>query len=161
MSCRSQNYNSSDEYDQQMLQSYHSYPWVENLKTRSQFDLDLQMMYAANVDRNNQKPWDGSFGNISVDNMPAKEGFEPLYGFRTQYDMDLQSEFNQNEQSPYSQFNAFNNVLYSNEGYKQKLSGQQVSRQSPIVRGQMVSECPQMPPECPQMPPECVFRQLK
>lgn len=111
MSCRAQNYNSDIEYEKQMLNSYHSLPWIENDMTRSQFDLDMQKLFN---ERENEKPFN-MFDNVL--NTKSMEKYEPEYGFRTQFDEDMKNNFN-NDRSNFNEKNAFSNVLEKYTGIK-------------------------------------------
>jgi hypothetical protein len=106
MSCNNENsnYNSDIEYEKHMVKSYHSYPWNENLRTRTQYDLDMKKMFSTDIDRNNQKPID-EFSNVMM-----KENYEPCGGFRTQFDMDMQTDFDTISDRSNS-INSFGNVM--------------------------------------------------
>ena len=93
MSCNARNYNTHPEYDKHMKNTYHSPPWVENASTRTHFDLDLQKKFGTHLSkRKNKLPWD-AFNNVLEGSV---EKYEPLSGFRSQYDLDMQNAFDQN-----------------------------------------------------------------
>jgi hypothetical protein len=116
-----QNYNTRSEYDQHMLKMYHSPVWVQNDKTRTHFDLDLQKQMSTNKNRfipqqsqpfvardtAGQQPWDG-FKNV----MAVKEGYAGnayCNTERTTFDLDMNKSFNtlgnrMNGQQPWGEF---------------------------------------------------------
>jgi len=101
MSCNARNYNTHPEYNKHMKNTYHSPPWVENASTRTHFDLDLQKKFGTHLSkRKNQLPWD-AFNNVLEGSV---EKYEPLSGFRTQYDLDMQNAFDQHNENPVLDF---------------------------------------------------------
>lgn len=120
MSCNTQMFNSRSDYDKHMLQMFHSPVWVQDVNTRSQFDLNLQNEFVTNknrfipefsqdfVSRNNggQKPWN-SFSNVMVqENYPGNALCNTQ---RSLFDINMHHTFNtlpkrDNHTPPWSNF---------------------------------------------------------
>ena len=85
------NFNTRDQYDENMFKSHHSPVWHMNEHTRSQYDLDMRQAYMTGSNRFLPKE-QPQYNRRQVEHN-VHEAYAPLTGIRTEFDRNMQKTY--------------------------------------------------------------------